>query len=139
MTPQERQEKLLKLQSSFDKLKFITTGKPGEKVPFEFNYKGDVPIDYYVRGCSCTNAKAEFDDPREVKISGVVEVDALGSGAYERYLADTNPNKKKFVKYVNLSIYFDPSEDMFMVVNLERVNNPNKIVFALEIEITVYI
>jgi hypothetical protein len=140
MNPQVRQERLLKIQSSFDKMKFIATGKPGEEVSFEFNYKGDIPVDYYVRGCSCTNAKADFnDDQTEVKISGVVKLEDIGSGVYEKYLADTNPNKKPFIKLVNLSVYFDNSEDMFQVVNLERVNNPNKIGFALEIEITVNI
>lgn len=54
------QERRLHVTNSFDTTIFnFGTANPDEKVPFEFNYTGEIPIFGVTAACNCTELKVE--------------------------------------------------------------------------------
>lgn len=65
-----KQEQRLAVSNAMDTLIFnFGTAKPEDKIPFEFNYSGDIPIAGVKPQCGCTDLKVDGN-----KITGILSL-----------------------------------------------------------------
>ncbi len=133
MTPVERQEYLQKLMNSFNKTVFKATAVPGEVVPFEFIYKGDVDMSYYTLGCGCTSAEVVQvgNGMKEFHLKGVVNVDDLAT------IRRIFPKGETWTKTASITVYFDDGIEPFLYDDFERKFNRDKVSVNLDVKIEV--
>lgn len=116
MTPQERQQKGLEIRNAFESVIFKFKGKPGDEIPFEFTYNGELDIQSIQPGCGCTEARVENN-----KIVGHLKLDPL-----ETY----NPNENETSRSVqkSITVYFHDGQEWYTAdQNKVRKANSNKL------------
>lgn len=120
-----KQELSKKLREEFVAPVFQFSGKPEEKIPFSFEYKGDSEISCIAPGCGCTEA---ILDTKTNTISGHLKLDPK-----DRYVS--RPGQESTFITKNISVYFKDDEDWFTVNDKgNRVNNLNKVHVSLSIQ-----
>lgn len=124
--------KSTQLRKSFDKLKVEFNTGLKTRIPFEFNYSGDLPIHSIELGCGCTHG--ELIDG--AKIKGYLQI--YDKDYYKPSPVDpTNPDSplNPIVKVEKtITVFFDDGQPWFVINDKKHRNaNPEKLKIVLRI------